>query len=558
MSRADQLETIVLRHGAHPTQVLLIDLSAIFRAAWHANENGPTSVSMQATIDGVRRCQAQVPGALVAICCDGKGNWRKELSPDYKAHREKQPESMYGLLDQIKQRLRDDGYLLWTCDGYEADDLIGGATAKARAAGHDVVIASHDKDVTQLVTDHVRMLKTSTWEMLGPAEVVVKFGVEPEYIGDWLALVGDKSDGVKGVPSVGPVTAKELLIKHGGLAGLFAKVDELQVFDSPTGPFCETKTDAAKAIGTPAIVDKLWRHKADALLARKLVELRTDAPVKFEDIYQERTPVTKHNAKTVNLDSVDDVISGPPRTSPANPPETSTTTQTTSSASETKATPSTATAPTAAATTPPSTASAGESTALVPHVEVTYERALEPKSGQGALALGQVLYESRAFVRYPSPGAITAAIMAGRELGFPCMASLNMFQFLAELGCLAPKAHTIIELGMRHPKCKYFRLIHSDYEYAEYETWHADHPEPIRHRYTIQDAVDAGLATLVMVPRTAGPKEKDARGQWDKRRKQMLRKTCGTQLVTIVYPGASMGMVAAEELVNYSDDEADE
>ena len=242
----------------------------------------------------------------MAICCDGKGNWRKELSADYKAAREKQPESMYGQLDKVKAQLIADGYLLWTADGYEADDVIATATAKAREAGHDVLIASHDKDIAQLISPNVRMLVTSTWEIRGEAEVVAKFGVEPASIGDFLALTGDKSDGVKGVPSVGPVTARELLIKHGDLEGIFRKVEALKVHEGKDGgPQCETMTEAAKAIATPAIVDKLWRHKGDALLARKLVELKTDAPIEFSDIYKEREVKTTVNSSNVNLDSGD-------------------------------------------------------------------------------------------------------------------------------------------------------------------------------------------------------------------------------------------------------------
>ena len=291
--------------------ILLIDLSALFRAAFHANENGPTGITFQTTLDGVRRARNTEPDSLVAICCDGKGNWRKELSPDYKAHRERQPESMYGQLDKVKAQLAADGYLLWTADGYEADDVIATATAKAREAGHDVLIASHDKDVAQLISPNVRMLVTSTWEIRGEAEVVAKFGVEPASIGDFLALTGDKSDGIRGVPSVGPVTARELLIKHGDLFGIFRKVEALKVHEGKDGgPQCETTTEAAKAIATPAIVDKLWRHKGDALLARKLVELKTDAPIEFSDIYKEREVKTTVNSSNVDLDNVDDLIVG--------------------------------------------------------------------------------------------------------------------------------------------------------------------------------------------------------------------------------------------------------
>lgn len=201
--------------------------------------------------------------------------------------------------------------------------------------------------------------------------------------------------------------------------------------------------------------------------------------------------------------------------------------------------------------------SRGESRALtlVPAENVTYERQLEPRSSSQAVALGEILYASRAFVRFPTAESLTACVLGGRELGLGAIASTNAFHFMSELGCLALKAHTIIEMGMRHPKCKYLRLVHSDEFYAEYEGWHADHPEPFRHRYTIEDAVNAGLCTLEMAPRTAGPKESDKRGMWDKRRKSQLRKTCGVEWVRIVFPGAAHGFYALEELGGYEDEE---
>ena len=271
--------------------ILLIDLSALFRAAWHASEAAPTSVAYQGTLDAVKRCQNMVPNSLAAICCDGRGNWRRELSADYKAQREKQPEIMYQSLARVVARLRTEGHVIWACDGYEADDLIAGATAAARAAGHDVVIASHDKDLLQLVDEHVKALRTSTWNIIGAAEVTAKFGVEPESLGDWLALAGDKGDNIAGCPGVGQVRAAELLIKHGDLDGIWRKLAALTVGTGTGGvPFIETKTPAAAAIATPAIVQALWANRAAVELARKLVALRTDAPIRFDDLFTERKP----------------------------------------------------------------------------------------------------------------------------------------------------------------------------------------------------------------------------------------------------------------------------
>lgn len=519
----------------HP--VLLVDLSVLFRAAFHSNENGPTGITLQTTLDSVRRAVGLVPDCLVGVCCDGRGNWRKDLSPEYKAHREKQPESMYGQLDRVKAQLVADGFLLWTADGYEADDIIAGMTAAAVAAGHEVVVASHDKDLTQLIAPTVKMLVTSTWEFRGEAEVVAKFGVEPAAIGDFLALVGDKSDGVKGIPSVGPVTAKDLLIKHGDLEGIFRKVDALAVTDGKV----ETMTPAAKAIATPAIVEKLWKHKADALLARQLVTLKTDAPVKFDDIYKERKVTTKLSSKNVDFDNVDDVIAGPtkaaassgdpaaasaPSSESASAPTATTAPESTVSAEDAKTTATDHPAPPPAA-----------STALVPHIEVEYQKQFEPRSMGQALTLGEILYESRAYGRFPTAASITATVARGRELGIPALASLDAFHFVADLGRILPSWQLIRALAERDPKCKYFRWVEGDEKSATWETWHADHPAPTRMTYLIEQADKAGLI-----------KPDKPKSAWMARPEEQLSKTCCCILARRVYSGAVLNLYAAEEM----------
>lgn len=556
--------------AADKPPVLLIDLSAIFHAAWHASENGPMSGALSATLAGVRRCQQMVPGALVGVCCDGRGNWRKELSPVYKAHREKQPEAMYGALDKVKAQLVADGYLLWTADGFEADDLLGAATLTATNEGHDVVIATHDKDAIQLLGPTVRMLKTTTWEFFTADDCRAKFSISPDWFGDWLALVGDKGDNVAGVPSVGAVTASKLLTDHISLANLYAKVDALPVYErintehwkaapptvtpamrADTKFFVATKTPDAAAIGTPAIVEKLWRHREDAMLARKLVELRTDAPLRFEDIYEERKVTTKKNTGNVDLDADENVpISRPPvasstETAPvagaatASAQETSTTTQTTSNGTATSPTPSATAAPTAAATTQPSTASDGESRALAPVVAVEYEHALEPRTAQQALTLGEVLNESRAYGRFPTAAAITATVMRGRELGIPALASLDAFHFMTDMARIAPGWQVIITLAERSPQCEYIRWVCGDGKSATWETKHRNHPEPARLTYTIEQAELVGLTTM---------KPGKQPGPWLTRPDEMLRKSAGVQLARVVYPGATLGLYADFEL----------
>lgn len=525
-------------------EVLLVDLSSLFWLSYHATANESASSARELTLAAVRRAVGTCDGALVAVCLDQGRSFRKELAPDYKATREEKPAAALGELAKTKAQLERDGYWLVGADGFEADDVIATLCHAAVKAEHPVCIASADKDLLQLTAlSDVRQLRTyNNWDTWRAANVIEKFGVEPEGLGDWLALVGDASDNIKGVPTVGPKTATELLVKHGGLDLLYAKVDELKVVQTGQTPEgvpihqVETKTPEAKAVATPAVVDKLWRHKADAFLARKLVELRTDAPVRFEDIFTERHPVTSTN-ETTNMDDereVADVISNPPKAAApagaaaghASVPGAST------PSAESASPPSSAVASSAPMVAAPTVAASSE-TALV----VTYEHALEPRSPQGVLTLGQKLFESRAYSRFPTAEAIMATVMRGRELGIPALASLDAFHFVAELGRILPSWQLIRALAERDPKCMFFRWVGGDDKSATWETRHADHPEATRMTYTIGQAEKAGLL-----------KPDKPKAAWSARPEEQLSKTCCCILARRVFSGAVLGLYSEAEM----------
>lgn len=525
-----------------PDEILLIDLSAIFRSAWHASVDQDVSVAFQATLDSVRRAKGMFEGVKVAICCDGRGNWRKELSPDYKAQREKQPESMYGQLDRAKARLKADGHLLWEFEGFEADDVIATATDAAIVMGHPVVIASHDKDLLQLLCDSVRALSTSTWTVRDAAAVKEKFGVAPAQLGDWLALVGDKSDNIAGCEGVGEKTAAELLNKFGTLKDLYAAAHDIAKV--ATDPFWRTAAGKPKAFH-----DALLRCEEKVMLARKLVSLSYDVPLKLADVFAEREvkPLTERP-----MTMGDDVFDAP---------EISTQKEATERQKDRQVPPgdSVTAGPIAgveaehkapvggdlAASAPAPVVETKEMTVAAP---VDFERALEPRSPSGVMQMAEVLFNSRMYPRFSSPMAIAAVMIRGRALGLGAGVSLDVIHWLEREGRMALHAHLIISMAESHPDCEYFMPVHTDNEYAEYETKNRKHPKPVKHRYSIDDAVAAGIATKEMVPRTSKPGEKDSRGNWDKRRAEMLRKTAGVQLARMVYPSAALGLYSVEEL----------
>src|SRR5262252_1681063 len=157
---------------------------------------------------------------------------------------------------RVRERLRKDGLLLWGADGFEADDVIATATARAIEEGLSVTIASADKDLLQLVDDDkgVRVFSPFTEKLMMRTQVIEKFGVAPEMMGDLLALVGDKADNVEGVPKIGVKTAAKLLLQWGTLDDVLFKADQ----------------------NTPAVRDALITYAENARLARRIVQLRHD------------------------------------------------------------------------------------------------------------------------------------------------------------------------------------------------------------------------------------------------------------------------------------------
>lgn len=497
-------------------RVVLVDLSSLYWTAYHATAKESASDAKNLTLATIRRIQSEYPG-LIAICCDSGKSFRHELNPEYKAGRAEKTKASLEELDRTVDRLRADGYLLWTAKGFEADDIIATATQCARAAGHDVMIASADKDLQQLVGGGVRQLRTHVWKEGGADAVRETFGVGPSQVRDWLALTGDASDNIKGCPGCGPKKATALLAKFTNLEGLYTT---LKVNDKAV----------AEALGSTnakpwdlKIIQDLKASEATVMLARQLVELRRDVPIRWEEIYEERKvmPLTTFEQEPPREPGSDD---GEEQVAAAPAAE-----------SETVSIGELVTMP----------APKPEPEARLATVPQAFDRQLEPSSLKEAFWLAQGMWESRLYQKFGSPHAIWAAMIRGREMGFPALTSLDLFHVIEGKPSLS--ANAIQSLAEKHPDCEFFRPLHSDAQYAEWETKNRKHPEPTKHRYSAQDAVDAGLCGLEVIPR-ADLKQKDQRSNWDKRRSEMLRKTAAVQLIRMIYPSAAIGLYAIEEL----------
>jgi DNA polymerase I len=213
--------------------LVLVDGSSYLFRAYHAmppltNEAGHPTGAIYGVINMMRRLLADYPSSHIAVIFDTKGgSFRNELYAEYKANRTEMPEELEQQIAPLFEIIKAMGFPLIAVKGVEADDVIGTLTTQATQQKMEVVVSTGDKDMAQLVNDHVTLVNTMTNTKMDSKGVVAKFGVTPERIIDYLTLIGDTSDNIPGVPKVGPKTAVKWLEKHGSLDGIVKHADDI-------------------------------------------------------------------------------------------------------------------------------------------------------------------------------------------------------------------------------------------------------------------------------------------------------------------------------------------
>ena len=257
---------------ADKTPIILVDGSSYLYRAFHAlppltNSRGVPTGAVKGVINMLRRLQKDYPESTVAVIFDAKGKtFRDELYPDYKANRPPMPDELRQQIEPIHNIIHAMGLPLLAIEGVEADDVIGTLAVQATAQQQPVIISTGDKDIAQLVNQHISLVNTMTDTVLDEQGVVDKFGIPPHLIIDYLALLGDKSDNIPGVPGVGEKTALALLQGLGGLDSIYnnlSKVAELTFR------------------GAKTMADKLLEHRELAYLSYQLATIKTDVPMEL-------------------------------------------------------------------------------------------------------------------------------------------------------------------------------------------------------------------------------------------------------------------------------------
>ena len=215
------------------TPVVLVDGSSYLFRAYHAmpplnNSKGMPTGAIKGVVNMMRSLAKDYANANIVVVFDAKGpTFRNEMYAEYKAHRPPMPDDMRPQIEPIHQIIRAMGLPLLMVSGVEADDVIGTLAAQATAQGIDTLISTGDKDMAQLVSPHVGLVNTMTNTYLNEEGVVAKFGVRPDQIIDYLAIVGDTADNIPGVPGAGPKTAVKWLATYDTLEQLMQNADEI-------------------------------------------------------------------------------------------------------------------------------------------------------------------------------------------------------------------------------------------------------------------------------------------------------------------------------------------
>jgi DNA polymerase-1 len=255
--------------------LILVDGSSYLYRAYHAlpalvSSKGQPTGAVKGVIGMLRKLQKDYPQSLVVIVFDAKGkNFRHELYKEYKANRPPMPDELRLQIEPIHNIIKAMGLPLLMVDGVEADDVIGTLATEATAKKIEVIISTGDKDIAQLVSEHVSLVNTMTETGMDRDGVIEKFGVPPERIVDYLALVGDTSDNIPGVHKCGPKTAVKWLHEYGSLKGVMENASSIK------GKIGE---ELQAALGHLELSKKLATIKTDCHLETHIENLKAKEP----------------------------------------------------------------------------------------------------------------------------------------------------------------------------------------------------------------------------------------------------------------------------------------
>ncbi|WP_288320248.1 DNA polymerase I [uncultured Haemophilus sp.] len=270
--------------------LVLVDGSSYLYRAFHAfppltNREGEPTGAMYGVVNMLKSLISQVEPSHIAVVFDAKGKtFRDELFEQYKSHRPPMPDELRSQIQPLHAIIKALGIPLISVEGVEADDVIGTLAVQAAKEGKHVLISTGDKDMAQLVNDHIMLINTMNNTLLDREGVIEKYGIPPELVIDWLALQGDSSDNIPGVKGVGEKTALALLQGIGSIKTIYENLD---------------KVAGLSFRGAKTFTPKLLAEKEMADLSYLLATIKTD--VELDVTHDQLTTSPQDRDKLVEL-----------------------------------------------------------------------------------------------------------------------------------------------------------------------------------------------------------------------------------------------------------------
>lgn len=582
--------------------IRLLDVSGMFWPIWRAKEAAgkPVGDAASETVQALREHAARGGADHVVACCDSPGRTfrhdiaeeYKALAPDYrgyKGHRPDKDAAMMVCLERVIAELDQDGVAVLRAPGFEADDVIATVTAWAKGQGHDVEIVSEDKDLLSLVVDpdpnndgapSVCVIRRDGTRQ-GADECIARLGVPPPLVPAFLAMNGDKSDGILGIPGVGGTWAVRLLWGRFDDAKQwrptpfkrFADVVDAAVTDQNAVEQSERERAEARANKVrplpaeykpkfPENVRKsLIANAASFDIGLRLATLRTDVPIDFAQVTAPAVPKPRttnewkeqrQKAANINAQIESEPDDGPEEEEDPMSDETPTNDFATAPVviqppapiPPPPAAPQVvqATAPSNAPAAPPAT------TALAlpkpKRVARSYEMELEPRSYEEAMLVAEHAADSGLFKDIRTPAQAIMLFQLGRKFGLSAVDSLRMIHMIE--GKPSMSAQLIVGIVQKSQLPEFFEIEELENTHATWVTKRRGARRDVRWTFTVEDAKSAKLGGFGT--KDAPPNGFKPDSNWAKHPKAMCMWRAGVFLARAVYTDLVGGLYTPDEI----------
>lgn len=522
-----------------PSSIALVDISYLFKRRYHTIGNETPMAAAKAVLFDLERLAEKV--AHLIVCRDAPPyTHRTAIFEGYKANRPTPEPEEIAQKRWLWNELKHTPFNVAWSEGYEADDIIATLASKYGEWCRDVRIVGSDKDACQCINDNVSQYippdVDKDWEKRDPRGVVAKFGVFPSAMPLYQALVGDSTDNVPGVKSIGPVKAKLIVGKCQTLEGVQSWLN-----------------NGGKATREGKLVADDWDN---LVMSLRLVTMETNVDLDYEGLLVPRTPEPKQEVNNMDINPQQDGVSeadfeeavknfeAQPAVQAARDEETEEWREAERRRNEEheareaherqRVAPKSEVVPKPRAAT--STALAAPTFTQSKYGLVTAD--LQPLDLESAYTLAKWLDAGEMYKKkFKSPAAIFTIMAKGKELGLKVTVALDGFHVIE--GKPSASADLIRALVERDPNFEYLLPVEMSATKATWVGKHKKHPKPVEFTYTIEEADAAGLLR---------PSQFGKPSNWVVRPQDMLVKTAGSKLARLLWPSAALGLYCPEEM----------